>query len=417
VKICLVTNLYPPLVQGGAEIYVDRLARALAREHRVVVISTEPGFHVSPRVEVSTEGITVYRLAPFNVAHLTRLPHRFAAQAAFRAIDLWHPQVALTMARILRREEPDVVHIHNWIGLSLAGVLSAIRVHAPRPAVAMTLHDYSLLCAYASLWHPDGHACHPDLPCQLLACLNRPLTRSVGLCISPSRYVLQEHERRGFFPDSIRRVLPYGVEVPSGAPALARQSGPGKATFDVLFMGRVQQHKGIETLLRAFRRLPDVALRLHIAGTGPSMEAARALAAGDARVRFYGFVSGERHQTLLQAADCMVVPSLWPDNYPVSIQEAFAAGVVVVASQVGGIPEMVQDGLSGLLVSPGDEAGVATAIDRLRQSPELVRKLRAGGSEVARAADMRSHVARLTEAYASLVEVAGRRIEPIRRVA
>ena len=63
-KICLVSNLYPPLIQGGAEIYVGRLARALAEEHQVVVVTTEPGAHLSPSREVSPDGIVVYRLAP-----------------------------------------------------------------------------------------------------------------------------------------------------------------------------------------------------------------------------------------------------------------------------------------------------------------------------------------------------------------
>ena len=124
-KICLVSNLYPPTVQGGAEIYVGRLARALAEDHEVVVVTTEPGFHLAPRREVTPEGIVVYRLAPLNVAHLTRLPHRLVAQAVFRALDLYHPQVAASLGGLLRRERPDVVHLHNWVGISLAATVTA----------------------------------------------------------------------------------------------------------------------------------------------------------------------------------------------------------------------------------------------------------------------------------------------------
>src|SRR6202165_1196572 len=93
-KICLVSNLYPPVVQGGAEIYVGRLAIALAAEHQVVVITSEPGFHPGPRREVTPEGIVVYRRAALNLSHLTRLPRQLLAQAAFRAIDFYHPQGA-----------------------------------------------------------------------------------------------------------------------------------------------------------------------------------------------------------------------------------------------------------------------------------------------------------------------------------
>lgn len=400
-KICLITNLYPPTVQGGAEIYVGQLARALSQEHQVVVITTEPGIHIRPRRETSG-GITVYRLAPINVAHLTTLPHQLVPQAAFRAIDLAHPQVAATVATIMAREQPDVVHIHNWVGLSLAAIMGTI---GDRRAVAMTLHDYALLCAYATLRHPDGHSCRPDGPCRLLTALNRRLTSGVGLVISPSHHALAEHLRRGFFEHAIQHVLPNGLDrALASAPVNRAQSG-SKETFDILFLGRVQSHKGIPALLRAFGRLSDAHLRLHIAGNGPSLNLCRQFAAKDARIRIYGFVAGERLNSLIANADCLVLPSLWPDNYPVSIQEAFASGVVVIASRIGGIPEMVRDGVNGLLVEPGDEAGLAAAIDRVRKSPEVAARLRASALETARLYDLRFHVARLTDAYRQLLTV------------
>ena len=410
-KICLVTNHYPPTVQGGAEIYVDRLARALAGQHRVVVVTTEPGFHVAPRRETSREGTTIYRIAPANIAHLTHLPHQLLPQTLYRAIDFFHPQIAASLAGILDRERPDVVHVHNWVGMSLAATVSTARRRAP---IAITLHDYPLFCAYGTVRHPDGHLCRPDLPCRLLSAINRQLTRPIRLAISPSHYVLDEHIRRGFFKGAVHRVLPSGLGDPLPHPPHkgegetrmhddARKGAAEKGTFDVLFLGRVQSHKGIEVLIRAFRRMTSPNLRLHVAGTGPSVEACKTLAEGDDRIRFYGFVSGEMRRSLLENADCMVLPSLWPDNYPVSIQEAFAAGPVVIASRIGGIPEMVQDGVNGLLVEPADEAGVASAIDRLRTSPDLAARLRASALETSRHYDMSFHVGQLLDAYRRLL--------------
>ncbi len=402
-KICLVTNLYPPTVQGGADIYVARLARVLAEQHRVTVITTEPGFHLAPRHEVSPESVTVYRTAPLNIAHLTRLPHHLPLQALFRAIDLYQPQVAANVAGILDRERPDVVHIHNWEGLSLAATVTAARRRAP---LAITLHGYSMFCAYSSIRHPDGHTCRPDLPCRLIAGVNHQLAKAIGLAISPSHYVMDEHVRRGFFRHAIQRVIPNGLLLGDplpGPPHKGEGNRGSKTTFDVLFMGRVQSHKGVELLIRVFRRMSDAGLRLHIAGIGPSIDACKALAAGDDRIRFYGFVSGETQRSLLEHADCMAVPSLWPENAPVSIQEAFGTGPVVIASHVGGIPEMVQDGVNGLLVEPGDEAGIAAAIERLRQSPELAARLRSAARETARLYDMRFHAERLIDAYRELL--------------
>jgi glycosyltransferase involved in cell wall biosynthesis len=405
-KICLVSNLYPPLGQGGAEIYVGRLARALAAEHQVVVVTIEPGFHLAPRRDITPEGIVVYRLAPLNVGHLTSLPNQLVAQAAFRVIDLYHPQVAAAMTEIIHREQPVVIHLHTWVGLSLAALLSGIPSSSPHIPVAMTLHDYGLLCAYASIRHPNGHTCGPDLPCRLLGNFNRRLVDRVGLVISPSHYVLEQHVQRRFFRRATQQILPYGLEVLNPP---ARRSGEGDSrtaateTFDVLFMGRVQRHKGIEVLVRAFRALSDPSLRLHVAGTGPLLDACKALAQADDRIRFYGFVAGELRRSLLENADCMVQPSLWPDNYPVTIQEAFQSGPVVIASRIGGIPEMVRDGVNGLLVEPGDETAIAAAIDHLHHSPELLAKLRASALETARLYDMRFHVAHLVDAYQRLL--------------
>jgi glycosyltransferase involved in cell wall biosynthesis len=369
VKICLVSNFYPPMVQGGAEIYVGRVARALAEDHQVVVISTQPGFRLTPRREVTPEGIVVYRLSPF-----------------FRAMDLYHPLVAAGTTHVMKRERPDLVHVHGWKGLSLAAVLSSIPSGAPHIPAAMTLHDDSLLAA-------------PPM----IRRLNRALVNRVGLVISPSHYVLDQHLQRGFFRLATQQILPYGLDLHPSLLAAEGRGGGSKATFDILYLRRVERHKGIEVLVRTFRGLSDSALRLHIAGTGPALDACRTLAGGDDRIHFYGFVVGERRRSLVENADCMVVPSIWPDNYPVSIQEAFLSGPVVIASRIGGIPEMIRDGVNGLLVEPGSEAGLTAAIERLRTTPELATKLRTAAAETARLYDMRFHIAHLTDAYRRLL--------------
>ena len=99
----------------------------------------------------------------------------------------------------------------------------------------------------------------------------------------------------------------------------------------------------------------------------------------------------------------LVVRSTWPEPFPIRIQEAFQSGTIVIASRVGGIPEMIRDGVNGLLVEPGDEAGIAAAIERLRKSPERAARLRAAAWETVRLYDMRFHIAHLTDAYRQLV--------------
>jgi Glycosyl transferase 4-like domain len=174
-NICLVSSLFPPNGQSETAAYVGTLAGALAAEHRVVVVTTEAGAHWQPRREVTSDGVIVYRLAPF-----------------FRAFDLYHPQVAATMSGVIKRERPDLVHVHNWVGLSLAAVLSSIPSSAPHIPVAMTLHDSRLLSGW------------------FLSQINRGLVNRVGLVLSPSHDALDQHLQRGFFRRATQQVLPFG---------------------------------------------------------------------------------------------------------------------------------------------------------------------------------------------------------------
>ena len=265
-KIALIDNRIPDSQADGASVYVAQLGPALAQEHRVSILNLAPG-----------------------------LPSLVPAVQRIR--------------RMVIDDRPDIVHLNNVSGPTLAAVLWGLDGRAP---VAMSLHDYRLIEGWRGL--------------------NRSLTRSVGLVISPSNYVLGRHLRFDFFSPSIKLVLPYGIdEVPA---ALAgQQSPPGEGLGGGYFIFR----------------------------------------------------------------------STWPEPFPVAIQEAFRSGNVVIASRVGGIPEMIRDGVNGLLVEPGDEAGIAAAVERLQKSPELAARLRASALETARLYDMRFYIARLTDAYRELL--------------
>jgi glycosyltransferase involved in cell wall biosynthesis len=179
-------------------------------------------------------------------------------------------------------------------------------------------------------------------------------------------------------------------------------------------------HKGVEWLLRAATRVrSDV--RIELAGTGNQEADYRALAKslglGD-RVRFHGWLEGGAVDELLRGARALVFPSIWHEPAGLVAFEAMVAGRAVIGSRVGGIPEMVTDGVSGVLVEPGDEAGLAAEIDRLARDGELARRL--GGAGRAIAAErhtMDAHLDRLTALYARWVradvdgvEGAGRRV-------
>jgi glycosyltransferase involved in cell wall biosynthesis len=114
-------------------------------------------------------------------------------------------------------------------------------------------------------------------------------------------------------------------------------------------------------------------------------------------------MSRDMRRARLQTADCLVLPSREPDQYLLTVQEALQAGAVVIAGQAGGISEVIQSGVNGILVEAGDHAAIDASIRQLHDDPVLATRLRTAAAETARHFDMRFHVAGLSDAYRQLI--------------
>jgi glycosyltransferase involved in cell wall biosynthesis len=205
---------------------------------------------------------------------------------------------------------------------------------------------------------------------------NRAL-RSARHVFCPSAYLRDVALRWGLDPDRVSVLPNPAPEVPS-LPAreeLRRELGLGGSVL--VFAGRLGPQKALDVLLEALRDVPDVTLV--VAGDGPERGPLEAMARElglDARVRFLGAVSRERVLRLFHAADASVLPSAW-ENFPHTVVEALAVGCPVIATAVGGVPEVVRDGENGLLVVPGDAAALGAAIARFFAEAELRSRLAA----------------------------------------
>jgi glycosyltransferase involved in cell wall biosynthesis len=138
-----------------------------------------------------------------------------------------------------------------------------------------------------------------------------------------------------------------------------------------VFLGELVSHKGIQVLLEAFQRVDGDKATLYIGGRGPLEGLVREVCRCCPNIHYPGFVVGEEKKKLLQSADALVVPSLFQDPSPLVILEAQHYGLPVIASRVGGIPELVSDGETGILVDPQDSVQLHRAIERLIQDPGL----------------------------------------------
>jgi glycosyltransferase involved in cell wall biosynthesis len=350
VNVCFVNALFPPDFRGGAENYVLRTAKALRdRGHGVSVITTQEFDGLSslrPR-KTTVEGVPVWRFYP--------------AKAVWHQIDTVNPHASYVCGRLVDDLDPDVVHTNNLMGISTTAARSIQKRDVRH---VHTLHDYSLICPKSNLlreWTaPDDElvVCEdPPAPCRAYGSEKRALIGQPDVVTAPSQHVIDVHRQHGFFNEAETRRVQLGIE------GVADEPPDVPADPTVLYVGKHLRAKGLDTLFKAVERHGDV--EFHFCGTGPYDERTAACAREQDNATYHGYVSEGDLQRLRRQASVGVVPSIWMENSPMTIYESFAAGLPVVASDIGGIPELVEPGETGFLFEPGGPAALAAAARRL----------------------------------------------------
>ena len=361
-KIALVNALYHPNELGGAERVVRRLAEDLvAVGNEVLVLTTGPknGVHTRDVNSVTVRQIGLRNLYwPFgDEERPTRL------KPAWHAIDSYNPAMMRTVRAILREERPDVVNTHNLVGFSVAMWSAAKSLGLP---LVHTIHDYYLMCPRASMFRRGRNCERQCHSCHLYSLSRRRLSSHVDGVIGVSRYVLDAHYRRGYFPNaSVRRVVYNQAEPEGSGPSTTKTSTMngrtenGHGPLRIGYLGRLLPSKGLEGAVRALAMIPGDTWSLSVGGKADSpvyeRELVRTLTGPN--VAFLGAVDADR---FLRSVDVLLVPSLWQENSPRVIYEAFAHGVPVICSDRGGVPELVEEGETGFLFDP-EKPGELTA--------------------------------------------------------
>ena len=283
---------------------------------------------------------------------------------------VWSSAAAREVRRLVRLQRTEIVHCHNLFPMLSPAVLPA--ASSEGAAVLMTLHNYRLLCLPATFlrdgrrcedclgrlpWRGVLHRCYRDSLAASGALagslgLHRALRTfdHVRLFLAVSEFVRDKYVEAGFRGDRI-------VSKPNFVPAVPRREGPGEY---FLFLGRLSPEKGLATLLEAWRQVPA---RLVVAGDGPERAL---LCEATPGVEYRGNLPAAELPALLARARALLLPSRSFEGAPRVVLEAYAAGVPVLASRVGGLPALIEDGESGLLVTPRDVEAWHSAIEQLR---------------------------------------------------
>ncbi len=338
-KICLLNNLYFPYNRGGAEKVVAKMAADFkSANEQVIIISTKP-----PKSELSTQEIPENIYLPSSFYNLNQ--HSWSWRLAWHFLDIFSCHQAKRLTQIFKQEKPDLIVSHNLMGL---GLMSARVIKKSGAKHHHFLHDIQLL-------HPSGLMIYgkekitASCGAKLYQKLTRHLIGSPDLVQSPSEWLLQEHLRRGFFSRSKTEIKRLAELAPIADTDLIKKNKPAK---QLLFVGQIEEHKGIIFLIKAFQELAAPDMTLSIAGTGSQLSVAKELASSDKRIIFLGLLDKNELTNNMKEAEVLVVPSLCYENSPTVIYEAKAVGLPVIAANLGGIPEIVTE--NDKLFNPGD---------------------------------------------------------------
>jgi len=295
---------------------------------------------------------------------------------------IWSRDAAEEVKRRIARWMPDVVHCHNLFPALSPAVLRATRGRVP---TVLTLHNYRFLCLPATFFR-EGKGCEDCLgrlpwPGVVHRCYQKSMAASAALAsslvlhkaigsfdriqlfIAISDFVRRKHVEGGFSADQI-------IVKPHFAFAAEQREGPGDY---FVYLGRLSPEKGISELVDIWRL---VKAKLLIIGDGP--EASRLRATAPRNIEFRGSVQPEEVPALLRGARALLSPSFWFEGAGKVVQEAYATGVPVLASRAGGLPEIVQDKVSGLLLPPPtDSRAWIQGVDQLLDDAESERMGRA----------------------------------------
>lgn len=308
-----------------------------------------------------------------------------------------------SLDRMLCEFQPDIVHLHGAYHQLTVSILEPIMQKAI--PLVFTAHDLKLMCPAYYFYSPSLGVCERcasgnTISCAVNRCIHNSYAASllyaaegalqriskkyihaVNGFVMPSRFILNKFRQHGFPPDKLH-YIPNFFESSSDVAVSPHDVAETRAELGsyVLFFGRLSAEKGIKNLISACQK---VSLPLVIAGDGPEKDELRKCAQqSNVKTTFLGHLQGNRLWTVVQAARCVVLPSVWYENAPKSILEAQARGQIVVASDIGGISEMIDDGVTGYLFEMGNIVQLAEKLHTAFNSSDATR------SHVGRAAQL-----------------------------
>ncbi len=424
-RIVQVVHGLPPEYLGGTETYAAALTQELARQGHAVSVFARRADPEQAEYRVETTRA--------ESVEITRVNNTLRESKTFPE-SYENENIATCFGQMLDRFKPDIVHFQHLMYLSTTCVHEAVRRQIP---VVMTLHDYWLICQRGRFLKPDLSVCPGQTDTGCAQCFHHVLDRnistvhhwlkpllsrqpwlrerarrwygkragsqsvslaaqqqiqarmshiralcaSVSLFLAPSRFLREQFVAFGIPPEKILfhecGLQTDAIQPAPKAPVPRKNRDKRPLTFG--YIGVVDPVKGVHLLVEAFQTLPQAELRIYGGEAAyapyPDEKGFRSRLANSPRIRCMGRYEQHELSRILAEVDVVVVPSIWYENAPLVIREAFLAHTPVITADFGGMREWVTDGVNGLLFEPRNIDDLRQKMRRFVTEPDLVARL------------------------------------------
>ncbi len=327
----------------GAEKFVVGLAENLAKKgHEVYILASTDSSNI--------KNIKIERVS-------------LSKNKIFRKIlfDYFNPFSYISLKRVLSKINPDIVHVNNFYGISAW----AIKKMSQKYPTIITAHDYWLICYRATMFNKeivcDGKNCKCYYPLSVIHKSSIRKNLSKITIISPSNFLANKLKESNEFRKIV--AIPNGIDIPKNTTSYSKK---------IIFVGRISREKGLQTVIEALNKVNNK-YEVYILGSGKLKEE---LQSKYGNVKFIGYQDPSQ---FYKNSSIMVVPSIWFENFSYSVLEAMSYGLCVIASNIGGIPEQIKNGKSGVLYEPGNIQEFQAALEHLTKKPQKLKNLGLAG--------------------------------------
>lgn len=356
-KLLIFNTLYPPQVIGGAELSVQSIAESVKDSFDVTVTCSSD---TNKKSEYYLNNVHIIKIPSLNLGYRSNRTKNFVGKIFWNILEIWNPLKNLYLNNIIKEINPDIIHTHNLACLSAYVWKIGKEKNIP---VIHTLRDKWLLCSRHHMFK-DQITCRDRCTfCKLLDYNKKKYSQNVDCVIGISNFILNLHIKNGYFFKSDKKVIYNAVNI-----SIKKNTTRKENQLIFGFLGTIAPYKGIEFLLKNFLQTENKA-SLYIGGfVDNSYSQNLKKKYGSERVKFLGRVAPK---DFLGKIDVLIVPSLVEEAFGRVVIEAFQCGIPVLASNRGGLLEIIKDNITGWFFDPTIEKDLISKIKHIIHTKDL----------------------------------------------